>query len=486
MVRVAKFTARPLVVSAHVVIFAIACLFCLSAHARVDTLRPVSVDNHQLPPLEQADIMQSSLRLYPGSPRMAQQFEHGGIDRGLWPSSISRGIRALEAEQAGISLSGGLSASMTLPGTPPDDALRLPEPDASGADDIQLIDHGWLAGRMRVQRLAIGDRIFHILLTSPRHVDEWRGATPSQPAQSGRLAPPIRIDEEREEEHQPFVFTVVEEDADTPPARFRTWGEPPIVSESVNPPVVTPFSGPGEFSAVPWEDGIAIIYRDRGGIFARRLDVHGNAPTFEGEPWRVAAAPETIHRYQLLARADTAGVVHLLWAVMAESERSTLHYCRLVPGSDCHPLELSHSVAVSERLRPINLMLQGDNIYVSWTDTRYTSGVWTKRNRHKLLVAASQDGGRSFARPVSLNAPRDDADQANYAVTLPAPGGGVLVFWVVERMPLVGMWQRHRLHTGWLDAELNRFQVGTTTVSGEDIHDVIERGVLKYHENLGH
>lgn len=465
----------------------IAHVFPVVALGQVDTPRPASVDNRQLPAMEAADLMQSSLTLYPGSSRVAWQLEQGGIKRKLWPSSISRGIRALEAEHGGTSRSGGLSVGVTTSGTPPTEARPVTGlRDDAGADDIQFLDRSWLEGRMRVQRLAMDGRTFYLLLATREHVNYRLGGS-SQPPPT---APPYKGG--RRHEPPPnlvsYVFVAVEEGVNTSSATFSTEGEPPVIHRNVTPPLTAPFAGPGEFAAVPWEDGIAVFYRDRGGIFARRLNIGGEAPAFEGERWRIAAAPDTIARYQLLARTDASGTVHLLWAMAAADDRETLHYCRLAPhtGNDCpRPVELSRSVAVSEQLYPVNLMLQGENIYVSWTDTRYASGVWTTRNYAKLLVNASHDGGRSFGKPVALNKPRSNADQARYAVTLPAQDGGVLAFWITERMPAAGMWQRHRFHAGWLDAGLKRLQVGTNTVSGEYINDVIGQGFLKYHEGLG-
>lgn len=446
----------------------VACAVPSLAFGQVEIPRPDHVDNHRLPALEAADFMQSSLTLYPGSPRVALQLEQSGVERRLWPLSISRSIRALHAGQNVASLSGGLS---TGSGTRGD--IR-PVPDSAAADDIQLLDRGWLNGRMRTQRLAVNGRTFYFLLTTRKHVTRH----PS-PSRAGRAGDGFRS----------YDLVAVEEGTDTPAAMFTTEGEPPVIHENAAPRSVASFEGPGEFAAVPWEDGIAVIYRDRGGIFARRFNAAGDAPKFEGERWRVAGAPDTIARYQLLARADASGTVHLLWATAAADGRETLRYCRLTPQTvnDCpRPVELSRSVAVSERLYPVNLMLQGGNVYVSWTDTRYAGGVWTTRNYAKLFVAASHDGGRTFGKPLVLNDPRDNADQARYAVTLPAPGGGVLAFWVAQSMPGAGLWQRHRFRAGWVDADLKRFRVGTTTVAGEYLNDVIERGVLRYHEALGH
>lgn len=437
----------------------------------VRTLRPLIVENSRLPPLASADFAQASLAFSPGSGELALQLERGGVRRRLWPSPIARAMRALQAERdnGGAGLFGGLAGRTTTPGTTsPGSGPSSGRPAPATAEGVTLIDRGWLAGRMRSRRVAVDGRIFYFLLTSPEYVE----------------ALPVP---RREQSHSPYVFLAVEEGGDASPATFVTDGEPHTVHENVKPRLVVPFAGPGEFAAVPWEDTVAVIYRDRGGIFARRLSTRGDAPTFGSERWQIAAAPNTIHRYRLLARTDEAGTVHLLWAISAADESTTLHYCRLIPRgrSRCrHPVELSRSIAVDETSGSLNLMIQGERVYVSWIDTRYEERGWTRRNFAKLFVAGSTDGGQTFDAPVSVNRPRDNSSNALYAVTLPAGSGGVLVFWTEETVQ-AGLWRRLPFQAGWLDAGLDNLHVGAAAVPGRHIGEMIVQAVSRHHETLG-
>lgn len=198
-----------------------------------------------------------------------------------------------------------------------------------------------------------------------------------------------------------------------------------------------------------------VIYRDKGGIFARRLIVRDRDPVF-GKRWRIAGLPDEISRYQLVARGDEAGGAHLLWSVQAAFEtrggNAHLTYCRVeaVNGQSCdNPQVLSRTAS----WQPVNLMVQDRRVYVSWIDSRHTTGIWDRRNFAKLYVAASWDGGETFDVPVSVNRAGENTDNVRYALTAPTDAGGVLVFWTAETGQS-RWWQRRPFHVGWFDPAL--------------------------------
>lgn len=424
---------------------------CLTNRS-VRVLDRVPVENRELSSLGSADATQASLRFNPASVGAAMKLEKAGVlDRMIWPGSIREQLRAMEREGDAAP---ELNTRITTLGTSLPESNSETE-DKLSSDSTELLDPLWITGRMRSQRLTVDDRTFYFMLADPEYVESASIVTD----------PDIRS----------FLLIALEEGMDTPPAMFATEGEPPVIYENVTPRLVSPFAGPGNFAAVPWKGGIAVIYRDRGGIYARRLNIRGEELSFSQDCWQIAEAPDTIARYQLLAHADTRGTVHLLWAIEDADDTSTLHYCRLIPEetNGCQePVLLTENVAVSESMKPVNLMVQDDHVYISWTDTRFTSGVWTRKNYAKLLIAASHDGGQTFNRPVSINHPKDNSNQARYAITIPVPAGGIMVFWTEESIQ-GGRWKELPFYTGWLDPDLETLSLGSEQISGESIYELI-------------
>ncbi len=117
-----------------------------------------------------------------------------------------------------------------------------------------------------------------------------------------------------------------------------------------------------------------------------------------GEPILVSRA-ETPHRdFQFIARVDDAGNFHVIWTDWREadlsraSNRHNLWYCRFDPqaGNACQrPVYLTSFAG----LGPINLMITGNEVYLSWVDNRFTRGLWTRRNHTKLFLVRSGDRG---------------------------------------------------------------------------------------------
>lgn len=442
--------------------------------------RSVTVDNNRLPDPASVDAAQVSPAFSPASASLALQLRQAGVRHLAWPLSIRRAIRAIEADRdGGDSLSRGLTLRTTTAGTrrqggpPPSEATRL-----TAGGGFALLEP-WPGGTMRTERVLLDGRVFYFLMADPGserrpHFDA--ALTGGQDVFDGSA----RRD----------VIVAVEEGADSPAASFVTQGEPRYIMQGARrgdgKPIWTEYRGPSSFAAVATKNGPVVIYRDRGGIFARRLIIRDREPVF-GERWRIAGMPEEISHYQLVARSDERGGVHLLWSLQPASEtqggNAHLTYCRIdaLDRNLCDdPQVLSETVS----WRPVNLMVQDRHVYVSWIDTRHTTGIWDRRNFAKLYVAASRDGGGTFDAPVAVNDPGDNADNARYALTAPTDAGGVLVFWTTKPVQ-GGWWQRLPFHVGWLDPAPNAFRVGRTTEPGRKIRDLIEQAVLRHHEDLG-
>lgn len=441
---------------------------CSTASRQVRIPHTENVENRQLPTLESAEIGQVSLPLNPADVETALQLERSGVRNGVWPSAI---VRAKRTAQRGTN-NGGLSMRITTPGTSPESIP--PEPSGESETRIHVFSSDFHQGR--TQRLAMNDRVFYFLMAPPG-LKRTPNFDSTLTRDEALFAEPTRR----------FVVVAVEEGVNPGIATFVTEGEPPTIYENVTPRLVAPFAGRSDFAVVPWKDGAAVIYRDQGGIYMRRLNIDGDVVAFQPERRKIADAPDAISHYQLVARMDASGTVHLLWAIRASEEEGSLHYCRLMPQAETlcrRPIELSPSLAIPGNSNPINLMLQGKRVYANWIDTRYKGGVWTRRNYAKLFVAASQDSGKTFNTPVSVNRPQDDSNNANYALTLPATEGGVLVFWTTETIQ-GGSWQNLPFHVGWLDANLERLQLGIATISGPSLYDGIMQNARRYQEHLG-
>src|SRR5690606_2378203 len=149
----------------------------------------------------------------------------------------------------------------------------------------------WPHGNVRVRRAVLGERVFQILMAGPglARMSNFDAALTGEPlgeeSAAGRA-----------------VVVAIEEGGDGRAASFVTVGEPRDVADDVRTGTGEPGerqdTGPWTFAGVPAQDALTVIYRDRGGLFARRLKV-GDEDLAFGERWRIADAPDTIWTYQI-------------------------------------------------------------------------------------------------------------------------------------------------------------------------------------------
>lgn len=440
-------------------------------HAGSISLR--SVDNGELPSFDSADLSQLSPDLSPISTALALQFERVGVHRRVWPLSVSRTMRATATSRdGGGGPAGGLGFTITTPSTPRGAAPSPAEQERANGDQIHLLE-AWPHGNVRIRRAVLGERVFQILVAGPglARMPNFDAALTGEPLGEEYAAGRA-------------VVVAIEEGEDGRVTSFVTEGEPRYVMDNVRTgagaPVETQYTGPWSFAAVPMQDALAVIYRDRGGIFARRLEIRDSDLAF-GEPWRIADAPDNIHHYQIVAHADQTGAIHVLWSLQPASEvqggRANLSYCRIdaVRRTGCGD---PHVLSQTTEWQPINLMIQGERVYAAWVDTRHTRGIWDRRNFSKLYFAVSTDRGASFREPVSINRPRDNSDNVHAAVTVPVDDGGILVFWASRRAD-PGRLEDQDYRAGRLDRELKWFEVGADTISGQMLYERIAQVFLR-------
>ena len=439
----------------------------------------ILVDNGELPALESAHFLQSSLRFHPESPAIAARLEsEAGIDRGIWSLPVQQAMsgRPHTHGQAQIRFGTGDQGSAQEP------ASSHRRPAAHRPGDLMLSEH---LNRITEQTKRVGwnGHSFYFMSTA---ID-----TPVR-GHSGVQFESTDFDDPR---RYHMVYAIDEKGRGS--ASFRTGEvEPVFVADGL--PRSLP-SQPLQFDIVVTDDGPWILYRDNGGIFARTLVFDG--PQFPpsghsvtgrpallaerrgsfsfGEARLIARTDDPYGDFQFIARVDDRGSFHTIWT--DSRSKNDLWYCRYHPETDdvCRrPRRLSRSASRA----PVNLMVRGDQVYVTWVDNRYTRGFWTKRNYAKLFVAKSDDRGGSFGSPVSINPPRDNSENVGYSVTMPASNGGVLIFWGTEWMGTGA--KNQDLHYSWLQPDMKRLLVGKNMFPGDRLHVTLVDKLLHHHRNL--
>ncbi len=476
-----------------------AALFLLAAGCMVfrgvDVPERVLVPNVELPAPESGDLHQSSLRLQPQSVKMVRRLEsEAGIATDIWSSDMGRVIQGTNSGigQAGFSIGHG-----TLSETR--DQIRRPGISGGKGGDTEFIFSEHLNNiSAEVQRVAWNGHVFYFFSKAVR----------TAPSEVSVMDHPSTGSEGSTVHH--VVFVVDENGRRV--TSFRT-GEVEPVSGAVNQPPSVPIR-PLYLNVLVTEKGPWALYRDRNGIFARPLVFNGPNPstggqsfrqrmsvdsgrpaqlaggrgsfTF-GEPILISRAKLPYRSFHFVARVDQKGDFHIVWTDRREANfarpgnRRDLWYCRFdfKAGEACHrPKRLSSNAT----LAPINLMVSGDEVYVSWTDNRFASGLWTRRNNAKLFLAGSGDRGTSFRKPVSIHPLKDDDERALFAITMPASGGGVLVLWSEQFRN--NYFLDHDFKYGLLKPDMETFLLAENQVPGEPLHEVLINKLNDFHRSL--
>ncbi len=436
-----KFLRNTLAAAAVSILFSAGCM--LFQNIRVPDRVPVA--NSELPSPQSGDFLQASLRFQPQSPDMALRLEReAGIDRQVWSFPVQQAMSGASSfrsgRQAQLQVAGRQAERTTGPqeaqgtesGTTQGQNGRQARQISPNTNDVILSQH---LNRITEQtrRAAWNGHVFYFLSTA---VD-----TPV----SGHSGVQFESTEYDDPRRYHLVYALDEHGRGA--ASFRTEDVEPVrVSDGL--PRSLP-SQPLQFDVVVTVNGPWILYRDRGGIFARPLVFGGSQPvtgqtgarttgtgrpgqlsggrgsfTF-GEPRLVSRAELPYGEFQFVARLDDRGAFHVIWT--DSRDKNDLWYCRFDPqtGDACRrPVRLSRSTARD----PVNLMVRGEEVYVTWIDNRFTRGVWTRHNMAKLFVVKSEDRGASFGPPVSIHPPREESEIAGYSVTMPAPSEGIMIF----------------------------------------------------------
>ena len=388
------------------------CLF----FDEVQIAERVLVANRDLPAVESADMLQSSLIYHPQIPEIALRLEREiGIDRNTWSSPIHM---ALNTHQTG----NRAQFQMVTPGSGGQHTSGFRGTSVPAANEIIITEH-LNDITSQAQRAEWNGRVFYFLSVA---VDIPGSEHSGVQFESDDFEDPARF-------HR--VYAIDEQGSGS--TFFETdFVEPVFVAKGL--PRSLP-DQPLQFDIVTLDEGPAVIYRDRDGIYLRQLNVNGrrgssaslsgNRAFSFGEKQLLAKSKTPYGRFQLISRVDQERNIHLIWTDSRKNH--DLWYCNYGPdtGQVCRkPKKISQTASAN----PVNLMVQNGKIYISWIDNRYTRGFWTRTNFAKLLLVKSDNGGRSFGKPISINPPRDQEDNVGYSVTMPAPNEGILVFWGTE------------------------------------------------------
>ena len=464
----------------------------------------VLVDNSGLPPLESADFLQASLRFQPEKPDIATRLEmEAGIDRAVWSIRIQQAMSGISSQIGSAQARLHTTVQGSVNGAGQEDAhtsyreaMQRAGRDAvrsNGNRQNSLISNytgdlilSEYLNRIteQVRRVAWNGHVFYFISTAiDTPVKDHSGVQ----YESTDYDDPSRY----------HTVYVLDEDG-RGVASFRTEKVQPMhVADGL--PRSLP-SQPLQYDIVVTDDCPWILYRDKGGIYARPLVFYGRRFSSSGhssvrgagrlsggrgsfsfgEARLIARADDPYGDFQFVSRVDDRGSFHTIWT--DSRTKNDLWYCRYDPQMDeiCRrPRRLSRSASAA----PVNLMIQGDQVYVSWIDNRYTRGLWTKRNFAKLFMAKSDDRGVSFGSPISINPPRDNSENVGYSVTLPASGEGVLIFWGTKWMGSGA--HNQDLYYGWLHPDMKRVYVGENTIPGARLVETAEYEMLDYHRSLG-
>ncbi|MGF1672046.1 MAG: hypothetical protein ACFCU6_16500 [Balneolaceae bacterium] len=457
-------------ISDNISILAFLLLFLAAGCLLFDEVRTaerVLVENRELPAVEFADILQSSVNFNPQIPQIASRLEkEADIDRSTWSIPVQQALGGYHAQQEG-------QFRTETPGSGRQHTSGFGGTPVPADNEIILTEH--------LNRI-----------TSQAKRAEWRGRV--------FYFISVAVDTPGSE-HSGVQFESTDYED---PARFHrvyaldeaSRGVTFFDTDEVEPVYVAgglPRSLPGQplqFNVIVLDEGPAVIYRDRDGIYLRPLNFHGRrvlsaassgSQSFSFDKRHLIADAETPYgRFQLISRLDQKKNIHLIWT--DSREKYDLWYCKykMETGEVCNEPE---KIARTASAAPVNLMLQNDDIYISWIDNRYTQGFWSPKNFAKLLLVKSEDGGNTFGSPVAVNPPRDQEDNVAYSVIMPAPDEGVLVFWGTKA---IGTGAKNQdLFYGWLDGELGTLYLGRNKFPGNRLQEIVRENVLAHHRTLG-
>ena len=461
----------------------------------VDVPNRIVVPNSELPAPESGNLLQASLQLQAQSTQMVHRFEsEAGIDRNVWSSDMWRAMRSPQtgAVQAQFSTAQSSEYENRV-------STQRPETDRnSGTGTLFIFSEHMNDITTEVQRVAWNGHRFYFISKAVNNSPVAHAGIQNQ--NSGNDGSGLY--------HK--VYVVDENGRGV--ASFKT-GEVEPVKGAKNRPPTAP-SRPLMYNVVVTEKGPWVLYRDRDGVFARPLvfdipnstsdgtfhqqrqhsgsghtaQLADNRGSFAfGEPLLVSRAKLPYGRFQFVARVDEQDNFHVIWTdrrqgdLSLASNRHSLWYCRFDPetGEACRRPE---RLSTYTNIKPINLMVSGDEIYVSWIDNRFTRGWWTRRNHSKLFVARSGDRGSSFSSPVSIHPPEDNDERALFALTMPAPDEGILVFWSNQFSNNYFLDQD--LNYGLLQPDMETFLLAEDLISGEELYKTILKNLQNYHHSL--
>ena len=481
---------RKSVILAVAVLIATGCVYFRDA----DVPQRIMVPNTELPVPHEGDILQTSVRFQPQSVDMVRRLEsEARINRDIWSIDMWHALRGAQSGPGQATFSTGQGAEFESEGTTRRSATRRER--RHGAEFIFSENLNNITAQ--VQRVAWNGHVFYFFSMA---------VGTQAPGQSGMPYESSGIDGSGIH----HVVHVVDEKG-RGVTSFRTGSVEPVEGARDHPPNVP--SRPLMFDVVVTDDGPWVLYRDKDGVFARPLvfsgttlpgrppdqarvysgtgrpaQLAGGRGSFSfGEPILISRA-ETPHRdFQFVARVDDTGDFHVIWTDWREADlmnravnRHNLWYCRFDPqaGNACRrPVRLTSFAG----LGPINLIITGSEVYVSWVDNRFTRGLWTRRNHAKLFLVRSRDRGTSFGNPVSIHPPNDAAEISYAAITMPAPGDGVLVFWGTQ---FRNFHEDHDLRFGHLLPDMKTLRLGHDIISRDQLHETLMEKLSDHHRSL--
>jgi len=484
-------SSRKSLTLAAVVLIAAGCVYFRD----VDVPKRIMVPNAELPAPHESDFLQASVRFQPQTVDMVRRLEsEARIDRDIWSIEMWNAIRGAQSGPGQATFSAGQGAEFESGGSTRRSATRRER--RSAADFIFSENLNNVTAQ--VQRDAWNGHIFYFF--SMAVGDQAPGLSGTPYESSGIGGSGIH-----------HIVHVVDEKG-RGVTSFRTGAVEPVEGARDHPPNVP--SRPLMFDVAITDDGPWVLYRDRDGVFARPLVFSGSTlpggPSGQirvygdtgrpaqlaggrgsftfGEPILISRAETPNRDFQFVSRVDDTGDFHVIWTDWREADllnravnRHNLWYCRFDPqaGNACRrPVRLTSFAG----LGPINLMVTGEEVYVSWIDKRFARGFWTRRNDAKLFLVRSGDRGASFGDPVSIHPPHDAGEKAYAAITMPAPGEGVLVFWGTQ---FRNFHEDHDLKYGHLLPDMETLLLGRDIISRDQLHETLIEKLSAHHRGLG-
>lgn len=235
------------------------------------------------------------------------------------------------------------------------------------------------------------------------------------------------------------------------------------------------------FDVVADQDSARIIYFRGDEIRFVRMRVENGCPRFDDESESLEATGS--ESQYLVARTDENEAVHLLWHDQSERYgQSALRYMKLGP-------ELTSSsedaVTVSRSAQgggSFNLLLSAGEATAAWIDLRFSRRFLFKvSNPNKLLLYKIRQQ-RTPLKPLAINQPYNNEDNAFSPVISSVAADGVWLAWGIEIQDLP---PGPSIQIAWSDSHEAGMFASEKQQHGQDLREHLMQRLAKYHRQFG-